>query len=530
MKFRRGLTTIPIGLLLVGTTFASTAGASTSAVPTGNGFGRPQTLACGSVVTQNTRLASDVGPCTGDGLIVTGSNIRLDLAGHSVFGEDPATEAPDATEQVGIHLMNGASNDDISNGNVYWFDAGVALDANSNGNTIERINAHDNVNDLVTTAGSTDVCSYGDGITTDNASHNLIQNNVVVHNGPFSGIALVDASDNSTVRGNYVSDNDIPNRVGGTLTGPGARGCGAPFSRPEQDIGIRIEGPGAVNDVAENNFVTRSSLDAISIHGYAAALGAAANHDDSILHNIVSWSGLATNSDDPDNNGIGILRQGPLGVVCVAYHNTVSGNISYNNFQYGIFLGGPVGTNPGCTGSGQNTVTNNTVYGNHIDGIHVNAGSVNNTLTGNLGFNNTRFDGADFNPACDNNAWMHNTFRTVNQPCVATGGSGRVQQVVVTGVAGASGAKTLTTTWSAPVTVTNPAGFTVYSDATCTTLVGTGQSVTSASNGTVSPVITLNTAPPAGHAFYQVAANSVSTSPGGVGNAAIGCTPVTFGK
>lgn len=51
-------------------------------------------------------------------------------------------------------------------------------------------------------------------------------------------------------------------------------------------------------------------------------------------------------------------------------------------------------------------------------------GAENNTLHDNRGRGNGEFDGHDANPDCDNNDWFRNRFGTVNQACVAAGGTG----------------------------------------------------------------------------------------------------------
>ena len=56
--------------------------------------------------------------------------------------------------------------------------------------------------------------------------------------------------------------------------------------------------------------------------------------------------------------------------------------------------------------------------------VQVNVGAENNTLLGNRGRRNGGVDGRDLNPNCDNNNWNGNQFGTVNQPCVASGGTG----------------------------------------------------------------------------------------------------------
>lgn len=261
------------------------------------------------------------------------------------------------------------------------------------------------------------------------------------------------------------------------------------------------------------------------------------NTGNSILHNYVSGTGTYTHTLDPTASGIGILRQGPQNKVCVSNGNTISGNTSVNNYENGIFLGGPAYT--GSTSAlssvdaanltAPNVISDNRVDNNQVDGIHVDLGSVNNTLFNNHGQGNGQFDGADFNPNCGTNSWQHNHFGTVNQPCVASGpgAKGTVQSVLLTGMSGSSASKTLSPTFSDAVNVANAGGFTVYSNSTCSALVGTGQSVVGG-NGTMTPVIQLNAAPAAGAtSYYEVASGSVVTA-NGVTNPAVGCT--SFGR
>ena len=58
--------------------------------------------------------------------------------------------------------------------------------------------------------------------------------------------------------------------------------------------------------------------------------------------------------------------------------------------------------------------------------VQVNVGAERNTLLDNRGRGNAGRDGRDLNPDCDNNNWNGNQFGTVNQACVANGGSGTV--------------------------------------------------------------------------------------------------------
>ncbi len=504
-----------------------------------------QTIACGQSISGIVTAANNIGPCTGgDAIRITTSGTVLDLGGHSIKCNNANNHT--RVEQVGIHLI-GASNVTVRNGEVSNCDAGVSIDGGGR-NTISNIRAHDNIAHVLV-AGPVDVtnplttpCNIGDGITTDNSSGNTIKGNVVTHNGPYSGISLVDASNNNKVTGNQANNQNVSNelpfglrnppfdtvtitnkaltanvatltanvatltppavpyRVGQTVivsgvgapfdgtftitavtgttfsynvTGPNvvsapatgsasAQGdtngpCG-PFSatpqgegRLHQDIGIRVEGPGALNNTVTGNQAAGNQLNGISIHGYVCFNGLGPvlppdlpprgtdNTGNQIIGNSVSGNGFPDGLD-----GIGILSQGPLGTVtCGSSHNTIKGNTSTGNAGSGIFVA-RTGDNAKTS---SNIIVGNRVDGNTRDGITLQGpntvcpfssqdpdtgrcigpreprnGANFNTLTINNGHGNTRRDGFDGNPGCDDNHWTGNIFGTVNQACVSAGG------------------------------------------------------------------------------------------------------------
>lgn len=387
---------------------------------------------CGQRIIKDTVLTTDVGPCANDGLVIAADGITLDLNGHTVSGRVAKVE------QSGI-LFKGVSGSTVKNGTVTGFDAGVNIEGGS-GNTVRGVTARDNVNHSVV-SGNDWPCELGDGITVAESRNNRILNNTVTGNGPYSGISIVFNSDANTVAGNNVYENDIPNVQPDGTTAP----CGAPFARPNQDIGIRIEGPGADANVVGNarfnegtradpnfvdydgNTVADNQLYGITIHGYVCnpreGDPPGANNTQNIIRsNTVTGNGFAGPNEFGD--GIAILSQGPVGTVCVSHTNSILSNTSDGNAQDGIFLGGRASSN--------NTVNSNAVNGNGRHGINVTGptatalGSINNTLVGNSGSGNgtnavipgAKYDGFDGNPSCDNNGWHGNTFTTVNQPCV----------------------------------------------------------------------------------------------------------------
>ena len=309
-------------------------------------------------------------------------------------------------------------------------------------------------------------CNYGDGITTLDSSDNMIMGNTVTGNGPYSGISLVGDSNGNMVSDNEVHENDLLNNgvidaagnpvfVQGGPQGTPNRGfhvpagtpgavqpqsmCGATEigtpgmgrGREVQSIGIRVEGPGADENVVDANVVTKGGLAGISFHSYVLVPAApnvpvgTSNRNNVVSNNSVSRTGEDTNQADSFADGIASLASGPTGTVTrPSDTNTIVGNTSFDNFRHGISLGRL---------SFNNTVDDNVVTDNGGSGIWVAGpaapnpsnpnfdarGAHDNFLSGNEGSGNGEFDGTDLNPSCDNNAWVANVFGTVNQPCVA---------------------------------------------------------------------------------------------------------------
>jgi parallel beta-helix repeat protein len=89
---------------------------------------------CGSVVTQDVTLKSDVGPCAGDGLVVAASGIEINLNGYKIFAHKHT--------HVGVRLDN-VANVIVKGGTIEGFDTGVLI-AGGLGNTVTKITAQNN--------------------------------------------------------------------------------------------------------------------------------------------------------------------------------------------------------------------------------------------------------------------------------------------------------------------------------------------------------------------------------------------------
>ena len=412
-------------------------------------------LSCGDVITQDTTLTADVGPCAGTGLVVAADGVTLNLGGHTVMGDVLARSAndvlgPTGRDRAGVVLrrVRGAV---VTNGTISGFDAGVAV-VGGGDNAVRRVTARDNVNYRLVTgrdARPTDIdpeegpfCWFGDGIVTLDSSDNLIEHNLLVGNGPFSGASLAGESDDNVVSNNTAFDNDLLNlSPAGSETICGGIGAAQPqpmsAGRRSQGIGIRVEGPGAERNLVEGNHIVRSGLAGIMVHGHNAQAGIPANSHTVIRHNRIFETGAVGQGTERQLHGI-MLHHSGASAVNAPHSTLIEGNTSSFNRGGGIFLDSRGGLH-------STVVRGNTMNHNGLDGLHVagpgdpagapnllvanrahhnggRAEEVNNGPDANANYAGT--DGADMSVGCVRNVWSRNRFGTVNQPCVAAGGTG----------------------------------------------------------------------------------------------------------
>ncbi len=297
-------------------------------------------VGCGTVITQSTTLDSDVGPCPSNGIIVGADNIVLDLNGHRVFG------TPNPGEGAGI-LLEDRTGVTVTNGTVSDFDAGVAI-LGGGGNTVSKLTVRDNIGTLAT--------DFGDGIMADSSNNNVIEKNVVVHNGPYSGIAFFGTSSGNLVEKNLVTDNNICAAVGTRTI------C--------QDDGIRLE-PGTHDNTVTKNEVLRNGLDGIAVFRGAP--------DNVITKNVVDGNGFHV-ALHRKGDGIRVFPGGD--------RTLVEKNRVFNNAANGIIVQ-----------SQSNRILKNETGGNAAAGAP-----------------NT-YDLHDTNANCDLNVWRGNTYVTAFPPC-----------------------------------------------------------------------------------------------------------------
>lgn len=386
---------------------------------------------CGDVITQDTVLTTDIGPCPGHGIVIAASSITLDLNGHQVSGNPQVRVSPD---KAGV-LLRQVTGVTVQNGIIKRFDGGVAIMGGS-ANTVRKVTLRDNVNYRVVTGrdGPNDTdpehgpfCDFGDGIAAFGSNNNVIKHNNLTGNGPYSAVALISDSNDNVVSHNQIRDNDIINRdPGGKPTTCGLISQGNPeggTSRVSQDAGVRIEGPGADRNFVERNQIRRSGLAGVFMNGYDSRVSP--NSGGNVIRkNVILETGKTTHELDYRASGIQLHEPAPS-YIHAPFGNTIEGNNSSRNFANGMEIEG------GELGHG-NVIRNNVVNHNALDGIHVAPKSHHNTLTGNRGSGNgwladqvsspyatyDGVDGGDYSPNCDSNDWSGNHFGTVNQVCI----------------------------------------------------------------------------------------------------------------
>lgn len=433
---------------------------------------------CGQVITKNGAdivLDRDVGPCVTDGLIIRASNVTVNLNGFDIFGDDN-TETPN----IGVRI-EGTNNRVVDtsprqDGEVRDFNAGILIEGGSS-NEVCRTTVRRNVG-----IGIFAFSPVGDGIVIHDSNSNVVVNNTVDLNGPFSGITLLGDSDGNKI-GTSVSPGN-PDVDGASMRTTCDGGNSVQNNRTTVfpgDIGIRIESEGGVdpqhpnsNDI-ENNLVTGNELDGIS-HFFPAPTytGSTSNN---IRSNTITGNGFHTS---PVRKGDGIrLNANPRlrevganntvvedNVIADNAGNGITINSQLNNIKHNRVTGngaGVVGLDQSSTeveqGHGivlrndQNVVNNfNEIRGNYSDGINLTNSATKNEIKQNtitdhpkgdgidaeLGalanniMNNTAlgngllggFDLSDDNPnadpapTCETNTWQSNQEVTKNQPCI----------------------------------------------------------------------------------------------------------------
>jgi parallel beta-helix repeat protein len=233
-------------------------------------------VSCGTTITTDTTLDSDLVDCPNNGVVIGADGITLDLNGHRIdgdgteFADCPKNEICDVgvvnDRNDGVKIKGGSTREfavgvlvsrardnrvvDISSSRNVFFGAVVGGSSRS---VVRDSSLSHNIapegdgiglfgSDHIEIADNSIQHNPGPGIHVDDSTHNLIKGNLFSHSSP--GV-LIEA-DRNVVRGNRFVRND-----GGVVVGPGSRNVLKRNHLSRDGVGIEID-KGRRNLVARN--------------------------------------------------------------------------------------------------------------------------------------------------------------------------------------------------------------------------------------------------------------------------------------
>lgn len=300
---------------------------ATSGMVAGPAQAQPEgaVLDCGTVITEDTVLGADIGPCGdrvseeghtpgGHGVVIGADGVTLDLNGHTIFG----LGGSEVLHQAAGVKVDGYSDVTVLGGTVRDFFHGVHVINGSRNEVVDMV-ALDN--------------TTGNGIVLQNVRDSNVSQNTVIGSGGFGGISVFDGrrpeqlddipSANNTIVGNVVDRAD--NRTNTT--------------------GISVEN-GSGHHVV-NNTVTRSSGDGINLRPGVT--------DSTVVNNVVIGNGSGATSVPAPLAGIALRSADGIG----ADGNKIVRNRVEDNTEHGILVA-----------SENNRIVNNRSVGNGVDDLH----------------------------------------------------------------------------------------------------------------------------------------------------------------
>jgi parallel beta-helix repeat protein len=329
---------------------------------------------CGDVITQDTRLDSDLIDCPGDGIVIGADGITLDLGGHTIDGNGSQDLDP-----CDVGILNGPTvnstcassrqpgHDDVAlrNGTVRQFDAGVSISEASR-NSVRSL----------TVSGS----NYAAVIVGD-SDDSSIERNVLTDNWSFAGVINLFAISRMRIAGNIVSRNAHPGMETdgirnseikrNSFIGNGPAGFHLHGARNNQIERNTVAGNGTgieISDGAHQNRVLRNRVVDNSNIGIMTQEGA---HGNRIERNFVADNGSSATEDssgiivfgDGDNEQIvnNVLLRNHQGIVVTpdSLQTVVEGNLVSSSERDGIVLRDFDGSGLGGNRIAANTLTRN---------------------------------------------------------------------------------------------------------------------------------------------------------------------------
>jgi parallel beta-helix repeat protein len=293
-----------------------------------------QALRCGSVITADATLTTDLPLCSGDGLVVAGDNLTLNLNGHTVSGDGVANANG---FDVGVQV-NGR-NVKILGGSITAFDRGLVA-VSSPGIRLSHLVVRNNTNR---------------GMMVDQGSDGArIEHNDTSDNGA-SGIAIVESN------GARVIDNRSMRNVGGAgVRLQTADGATVTDNRFDQNtFGVQIDPTANGNTVARN--VMSGDIEAGVIINFS--------DDNVVTHNRMTGDGFGVTTESADRTIVTdnlVSHSDPtlcdgcgIGIQIYGNGSLVARNTVLDSPRYGIEVDDF--QDPGHTPASGNVIRDNTV-------------------------------------------------------------------------------------------------------------------------------------------------------------------------
>jgi parallel beta-helix repeat protein len=257
------------------------------------------TVRCGATITTDTTLHHDLTDCVGNGLVIGADNIKLNLNGHTVDGNDAEDHCPgDQSCDDGVNNSDGHRGVTVTGGAIREFDVGVLLvDASDNvlrglatsQNSVGILLEHSTAGHIVNNAATDN--QFMGVLLLHSSDHNEIRNNKVSGSVLSPGL-LIDDSDHNRVERNVLDGNDQ-----GIASSPGSDYNDFTGNRASHNLGGAIGADGGTGNRLRENLIADNG-DGITV-GLARQI--------EISGNIVKGSGTF---GAPDTGGFGILLDG----------------------------------------------------------------------------------------------------------------------------------------------------------------------------------------------------------------------------
>jgi hypothetical protein len=244
--------------------------------------------ACGTIISAagDYQLTANLGPCSGDGVVIVASDVNFDLAGFAITGVSTPQSCDTDSPQYGIHVTAAASNVHVTGGTVGGFVDGVVLFASQSRASALILSAHCLFGIVVAgtgnvVAGSTITGSGVDGVglageqhvletsaitdnrryglTTGGGGSHVVRDNFFARNGTLiqqGGAVAVLGGDNAQILHNLVVEN-----FDGIFLQTAGHRVEDNTATDNLSVGIAVGVPGAATLVAGNTATGNGTAD-----------------------------------------------------------------------------------------------------------------------------------------------------------------------------------------------------------------------------------------------------------------------------